>query len=244
VVKVKYEVTSGSSQAKAFIAIQINGKKKEFKAVPSGYTATFSISLDKGWDKCDVITFSIVQKGLGSPISFSEDYNLIPVCSEGLEIGMPYQGGIIAYILQPDDPGYDANVTHGIIAAPSDQSEGAIWGCFETSIPGASGVAIGTGAANTLAIVNGCEDAGIAARLCYDLVLNGYSDWFLPSQDELNKLYLNRLVIGGFANAIYWSSSEIDFIDVWIQSFEDGEDGVQYNLYKDYSFRVRAIRAF
>ncbi|MCH6235753.1 FISUMP domain-containing protein [Cognataquiflexum rubidum] len=82
VVKVKYEVTSGPSQAKASIAIQINGKKKEFKAVPSGYTATFSVPLEKGWEKCDQVTFSITQKGLGSPISFSEDYNLIPVCMD------------------------------------------------------------------------------------------------------------------------------------------------------------------
>jgi uncharacterized protein (TIGR02145 family) len=82
VIKAKYEITTGPSQAKASITIQINGKKKEFKAVPSGYTATFSIPLDKGWDKCDQVTFSIVQKGLGSPISFSEEYNLIPVCEE------------------------------------------------------------------------------------------------------------------------------------------------------------------
>jgi hypothetical protein len=82
VVKVKYEVTSGPSQAKASIAIQINGKKKEFKSVPSGYTATFSIPLDKGWDKCDEVTFSIIQKGLGTPISFSENYGLIPVCED------------------------------------------------------------------------------------------------------------------------------------------------------------------
>ncbi|MCR9015419.1 LamG domain-containing protein [Aquiflexum gelatinilyticum] len=80
VVKVKYEVTSGPSQAKASITIQINGKKKEFKAVPSGYTATFAIPLENGWEKCEEVIFSIVQKGLGTPISFSEDYNLILVC--------------------------------------------------------------------------------------------------------------------------------------------------------------------
>ncbi|WP_157966004.1 fibrobacter succinogenes major paralogous domain-containing protein [Cognataquiflexum aquatile] len=82
VVKVKYEITSGPSNAKASITIQIKGKKKEFKSVPSGYTATFSIPLEKGWEKCDEMTFSIVQKGLGSPISFSEDYGLIPVCED------------------------------------------------------------------------------------------------------------------------------------------------------------------
>jgi hypothetical protein len=80
VVKVKYEVTSGPSKAKASILIQINGKSKEFKVVPSGYTATFSIPLEKGWAKCNEVPFSIIQKGLGAPILFSEAYKLIPVC--------------------------------------------------------------------------------------------------------------------------------------------------------------------
>ncbi|WP_157198596.1 LamG-like jellyroll fold domain-containing protein [Mariniradius saccharolyticus] len=82
VVKAKYEVVSGPSQAKASIVIQINGSVKEFKEVPSGYTATYSVPLSEGWAKCDLVSFSIVQNGLGSPISFSEDYNLIPVCED------------------------------------------------------------------------------------------------------------------------------------------------------------------
>jgi hypothetical protein len=50
---------------------------------------------------------------------------------------------------------------------------------------------------------------GVAARKCDDLALNGYDDWFLPSKDELNQMYLQRSVIGGF-HKCYWSSSEDD----------------------------------
>jgi hypothetical protein len=87
-------------------------------------------------------------------------------------IGLSYAGGIIFY--------FDGTGQHRLISATTDQSSGAQWGCYGATIGGTSN-AIGTGQANTTAIVNGCATAGIAARICNDLVLNGFSDWFLPS---------------------------------------------------------------
>jgi len=161
-----------------------------------------------------------------------------------LTIGQSYGGGKIAYILQDGDPGYVSGQTHGLIAADAEQSTGAGWGCYGTEISGADGTALGTGAQNTQDIVNpvtGCSAAGIAARLCNDLELNGYSDWYLPSKDELDKLYNNRVAIGGFADAYYWSSSEHSNSYAWFRDF-----GSTYQSYssKNSTYYVRAIRAF
>jgi hypothetical protein len=147
-------------------------------------------------------------------------------------IGQSYGGGIIFYI--------DGTGQHGLIVTTSDQSTGAQWGCYGTLIGGTS-TAIGTGQANTTLIVNGCTTSGIAARICNDLVLNAYSDWFLPSKDELNQMYLQKSVIGGFANYYYWSSSEYIASDAWTQAMLSGTQSISSKLATYY---VRAVRAF
>jgi hypothetical protein len=156
-------------------------------------------------------------------------------------IGESALGGKIAYLLQPGDPSYDANITHGLVATNADISTSAQWGCYGIFI-GADGTAIGTGNQNTINITARCSAAGIAARLCADLVEGGYSDWFLPSKDELNKLYLNRVAIGGFSNADYWSSTEVNQNFAWYQIFTFFfQDGAIKTYPSGY---VRAIRSF
>jgi|GEM_PF-5938785 len=163
-------------------------------------------------------------------------------------IGLNHEGGIIFYM----DP--SGNGT-GLVSAVMDQSTGAQWGCFGTLI-GGTNETIGTGQANTTAIVNGCGETGIAAKLCDDLVVGIYDDWYLPSKDELNEMWVNLADsdgdgtntgpsdpnnIGGFADSFYWSSSEFDDFNAWLQSFNDG---FQPSGSKGGNVRVRAIRAF
>mgnify|MGYP001450524391 CR=1 FL=1 len=143
-------------------------------------------------------------------------------------------GGIVFYLT-------DNTGQHGLEAAPVDQSAAAPWGCFGIPIPGANGTAVGTGAANTAAIVASCAEAGTAAKVADAYSLNGYDDWYLPSKDELNALYQAKALVGGFADVYYWSSTEGDALGAWLQDFGSGGQGING---KDYTLRVRAVRAF
>jgi len=148
-------------------------------------------------------------------------------------------GGWIFY-----DKGISSDGWRYLEAAPSDQSAGTLWGCYETSIPGADGTALGTGKQNTIDIEAECTIPGTAADICANLSLGGYSDWFLASKDELNLMYenLKLFIIGGFAEATYWSSSEGDASYAWAQDYGDGGQAY-YGKYRA-AGRVRAVRAF
>ena len=158
-----------------------------------------------------------------------------------LNIGDTYQGGIIFYL--------DGN-GGGLIAAPSDQSP-TEWGCQGTAIQGADGVAIGTGAQNTIDIEAGCATAGTAADICANLNIGGYSDWFLPSFLELNEMYLNIGAgsplgnLSSFVPNYYWSSSEIlsslGATHARSKSFGDGSPGTAE---KGNFGGIRAVRTF
>jgi hypothetical protein len=167
--------------------------------------------------------------------SKSLTFRIVP---PALAIGQAYQGGRVAYI--------DGTGLHGLIAAAADQSTGIVWAvaAFESSpVPGGTLTALGTGAANTTNIITQNGAGGTyAAGLAGEYTSGIYSDWYLPSRDELNQLYVNHAAIGGFDESVmYWSSSEDDADRAWYEWFGIG---ARNSTLKDNTFRVRAVRSF
>lgn len=133
--------------------------------------------------------------------------------SSNLSIGKDYKGGKIAYIFGPKDKGYIEGEIHGIIAASEDLSLQYNWGLLSGKYASVEQTLsdIGSGRNNTELIVQRYGNGKYAAKACYDLILEGYEDWFLPSKEELQILCANKKIIGGFkegSNCSYWSSSQ------------------------------------
>ena len=91
--------------------------------------------------------------------------------------------------------------------------------------------------------------AGIPADEAANYTLNGYSDWFLPSREELNQYLINESLLPQLDANIYWTSSELSSFSVWTIDFLNGGVGIvgkgdvflQGGLG---SVGTRAIRAF
>jgi hypothetical protein len=177
-------------------------------------------------------------------------------------------GGYIFY-----DKGSFSDGWQYLEAAPSDIMLGIdevlgssdydhVFGYYRTTEDGTStlvgtATGIGNGEANTAALVlkmgstayTSSHSSTItttgdyAARLCDNYEAGGYSDWFLPSKDELDLMYDNLKIqeLGGFSNNYYWSSSEYDAYYAWGQDFYNGVQGF-YNRYRE--AWVKPVRAF
>jgi hypothetical protein len=201
--------------------------------------------------------------GPNQQIGFSNEIVITTKPAPSIPIGQSYQGGYLAYYLQPSDTLFDQNVPHGIIISPIDQSASIEWlkggTTFATSrpMPNTNFSKIGYGRINNSNVMASSQSSAFPAfNLCDTLTLGGYKDWILPSSGEFfaltKSIYSDRNYTFATKNIIfkgsqYWtstfgvSSSTLEPLQAKYINFtpiEIKEDGV---LKKKY---IRAIRYF
>ena len=171
-----------------------------------------------------------------------------------IEIGSFHEGGVVFHVYQSGDAGYVFGETHGLIAAVQCQGVKQWHGSAYLNA-GATATAIGTGSANTDAIIaaQGASATNYAAGTARAYNGGGYTDWFLPSIDELNKMRTHQSTINNTATsnggsnfsswiyAQYWSSTQYNTGYVYYTRFYNGVTIPDAMYSSDY---VRAVRAF
>jgi len=152
-------------------------------------------------------------------------------------------GGIVFY-----DKGTVSDGWRYLEAAPVENEFTSCWGAgsfIEKSELAAKGTdtAIGSGRINTERIAAGVKETDCAAKRCIKLKINKYTDWFIPSKDELDLIYKNlkKKKLGGFSDENFWSSSLNDKGQVWAMNFGKGS---YFDCIAGRPCRARAVRAF
>jgi hypothetical protein len=195
----------------------------------------------------------------------SDDCNI----SVNHQIGEYYQGGVIIHIYQPGENGFVDGQQHGIISSTVDQTinststyypgeTGCMWqpGTYNATdqttyfnATNSTGIVLGTGGQNTNLILAVALQTGLtfpAATLARQYNGGGYSDWSLPSKNELQKQFEKRNIVGGFANGWYWSSTEKTIYYAEALNFSTGnfDSTGGYKGPGSTPYKVRAIRYF
>ena len=166
------------------------------------------------------------------------------VAAEALSIGDFVGGGVVFWVDPTDN-------TKGLACALENQSTGIQWYNGVNTTTNATATAVGSGAANTTAIIDnqGPTETDYAAGLARAYNGGGFSDWFLPSKGELSLMFQNKETLnttisnnGGqiFQNSAYWSSTEIDSEFARAVGFGNGSSP---SYYKYSNAHVRAVRA-
>lgn len=153
-------------------------------------------------------------------------------------------GGLVFY-----DQGSVVNRWRYLEAAPSDQSTSAPWNSSsEITIAQRDGLGNDVGMANTMAIIQAAGAGTYAAKMCADLTLGIYSDWYLPTVLELQQMNLNlhHNSLGNFTdNVFYWSSKwSGGGNQAYNYAFYSGDTPAGNNSFQIQPLFVRAVRAF
>ena len=230
--------------------IQANGGNLTYTITFQNPAGAFNINASTGeLTVADATLFDFeTNPNMLATISVENSVNMVSVnanidLNDLHEVGDFKFGGVIFWI----NPA--SNNSSGLVVGL--QEDNLSWDCSGT-VTGATGTAIYTGSTNTAAILAaGCTFGWSAVTVVSASNWNGYNDWFLPSYDELNELYLNKVEINtslaanngtSLDNASwYWTSTEESANNAYFQFFGNG---LQTLNAKSNVARVRFVRSW
>ncbi|GHV50565.1 hypothetical protein AGMMS49579_04350 [Spirochaetia bacterium] len=138
---------------------------------------------------------------------------------------------------------YKGGTYHYLEAAPADSGTTLKWTNYYSYNHGTTGHDIGTGYANTAAIL-AVDNAAPAARACKNANFGGKNDWYLPNEYEMRMMLVNKAAIGGFTDAWYWSSTQARASNFYSAYATHLSGSGETTFDTNYTLCVRAIRAF
>ena len=128
------------------------------------------------------------------------------ITTSSLVAGTSYLGGKIAYIFQSGDAGYIAGETHGFIIMEHKMGMTAVFGTDGTYYSnGGTSTGFGTGMQNTRSLAS--KSWANFAKYIYNVSYHSYSDWYVPSFEEWNKIGPNWRYLG-IPDGTFHASSE------------------------------------
>jgi len=205
-VGIMYTTNADFSGTYTTTTISLNANAGTFTSTITGLTAVTNY-------KARTFATNTAGTTYGPVISFTT-----PVAP--IAVGDFYGGGIVYYVLQSGDNGYDANVQHGLIAQPQNEIDvfsplfaGITWNVValnNNTISGAQNSGTLLGRSNTAAIIADQGAGTYLFKYVSSLNINGYNDWYVPSLIELNKfrdfLYNPTYIINNTSTHWYWIS--------------------------------------
>ena len=205
-----------------------NPTVNDLKVIRQGTNNSFTCIMKNLQAKTGYFTRAYVETNSG--IVYGQECSF---ATDSIRMGMFIRGGELFYVMKPGDPGYVEGEFHGLVVSKI-FSPLLEWSIAVDTFLGIIDSALFTGKSNTEKIVSALGSGNYAASYCYDLVYNGYSDWYLPSSLEINVMSRS-----GVSSGVGWSSTEISNTQAKFATGNRTRHGL-----KTTKLRLKAIRSF
>ena len=247
-------INSGGSPITSYTATSSPGNITSTLTQAGSGTITVT-GLTNGTDYTFTVTAS---NAVGSSVASAASTLVTPLSPPS--IGDFRGGGVVFYVAPtPTDLDGDGDLDTALVCSIVDQSIGIQWYNGIYTSTGATVSVIGSGGANTAAIIasQGTTATDYAAGIAHAYNGGGYTDWFLPSSYEMATIITHKGVIssksvanGGavistdYPNNFYWSSTETSTTSAIVFRINPSGTPPTYGWNKNLLYRVRAVRAF